>query len=258
MKEQIAPLEIPMQTKYSVFLVLFAVLPVCAAQPRCTDTPVTVTLEFIYTDPHTSASLRSAIYSDGTSLNNPPYVHGVDGVEAVINCSSKDLVLNLSSSSRFLGFNFSGVLWTNNTPSWVGNVALNPFYGKASITVRNIMYGYNPLSDYDFTTRFGSMMPGPDKKTYYPRMVNPSSQAITTTPEASANYPAAPFNTSFVNVHHTANPESWIIYADAAVMGSTTSGAEATHVLSLLESSKNTYVNRGQFRMPFYLVVKRK
>jgi hypothetical protein len=251
-------MEIPMQTKYSVFLALLAVLPVCAAQPRCTDTPVTVTLEFNYTDRHTSAPLRSAIYSDGTSLNNPPYVHAVDGVEAVINCTSNDLVLDLSSSSRFLGFNFTDVLWTNNTPSWVGNGTLNPFYSKASLTVRNIMYGYNPLGDYEFTTRLGSMMPGPDKKAYYPRMVNPSSQATTKTPEASANYPAAPFNTSLVTVHHTANPESWIIYADAAVMGTTTSGAEATHVLSLLEISKNSYVNRGQFRMPFYLVVKRK
>ena len=235
---------------------IFAVMAV-AAQP-CSNTPVSITFSFAYADPQTGGSLRSAIYSDGTSLNNPAYVDGTQSVSAVINCSSGDLVLDLSKSTRSLGFDFTNVLWTNNTPAWVANAMQDPFYSKPHLTIRNLMYLYSPTLDYTYTTRLGSQMTGPDGKTYYPRMVNPSAQAETSAPESSANPPAAKFYTSLVNVHHTVNPESWIITPDSAVMGQTGTGSNATQVLSLLAIVKNSYVNVGQFSTPFYIVVTKK
>ncbi|MEP6601408.1 MAG: hypothetical protein ABJB49_06300 [Nitrospirota bacterium] len=243
------------------FVTISAALPAVSA-PACTNTPLSLTFNFAYTDPQNGTAYHSAIYSDGTSENNPPYVDGTQGVSAIINCTSNDLVLSLSSATRKLGFNYTNVLWTNNTPAWVTNALQDPFYSKAGLTIRNLMYAYNQVGDYTFTTRLGSPMPAPDGKTYYPRMVNPSAQAYTSTPEPSANYPDAAFTTSLVQVHHTAaSPgiaESWIIYPDSAVMGISGSGAPATQVLSLLQSAKNSYVNVGQFSMPFYILVTRK
>jgi hypothetical protein len=256
-EEATASKENPVKHITLTLISLLAALP-AAARP-CSNIPVSLTFSFSYVDPQTGAALSSAIFSDGTALNNAPYVDGQDGVSAQILCSDTDIVLNLASSRRTIGFDFTNMLWANSaTPSFVTNATQNPFYSKANLTIRNVMYNYSQSLDYTFTTRLGSYMPAPDHNTYFPRMLNPFSEAFTAPPDPSVNTPVAAFDTSLVVIHHTANPESWIIYPDSALKGITATGADATRVLSLLQDAKKGFTNVGQFSMPFFIVVKRK
>lgn len=180
-----------------------------------------------------------------TSDNGSTYVHGIDGVSAVIHiCSgSYDAILQTTTSVRKIGVDFSNqVSATPYSPkNWT------TFVGNVGINVRSLLYTYSEFSDYTFSTRMGVDFTGPDKVAYRFRIQNPSTNAFVGL-EPMSNTPQLE---ALVMVHHIpangADPERWEVYPDPA-----------SGIGTLLPTIKGKLQNGGQYSLPFKIVITRK
>jgi hypothetical protein len=215
----------------------------------CKTDPVSVAINPIYTYGGTSAS--SMIYPDTSAA----YTDGVSGVSAIINTScTADLILDLGSSTRTIGFSFQNAVVTNSsTPSWTAT----PFMATADhLVVRNLLYQYSSGAYYQFTTSAVLDFTAPGGALDRVTFANPNAQV----PAAEPNQP---YNTALVVVTHTpADPgtgavESWTITPSNA--NTNPAGTPvATELGTLLLDGKHGYTNAGQFSMPFQFTVSRK
>lgn len=224
---------------------------------NCTNPPLIWSLSFTYGISSATAPQPTAIYSDGnaTAGSNPSYVNGVDGVVGVIQlCSgTNDATLDLSGSTRSIGWNFSQVLAANSyTPAWSGT----SFYDKSFLNIRNVLYtppGFNSTQSYTFTTRMGSQINSKATKTtaFHLRMENPTDQAvIAAPPDPTAN---SPYTDALVIVQHSpataTSPETWVAYPDPT--------SWPPQVGTLIEDLLRGTVNAGEYSMPFKFTITR-
>ena len=215
----------------------------------CKTDAVSVTISPTYSFGGTSTA--SMIYPDGSA----PYVDGISGVSAIINTScTADLIVNLKSSSRTVGFSFQNAAATNSsTPSWT----TTPFMSTADyLVVRNLLYNYSPNVYYQFTTSAAFDFTAPDG--FYDRITfaNPLAQVHVAEPNQ-------PYNTALIVVTHApADPttgavETWTITPSNA--NTNPAGTPVTTQLgTLLLNSKHGYTNGGEFSVPFQFTVTRK
>jgi hypothetical protein len=233
-----------------------AILSASAFGGKCgdVDIPVSFTISPTYADPsNPSMSFSSGILDDGLGA----YVHGQAGVNALIHtCNgSNGTTLETGSGSRYVTWDFRSAVYTNSlTPSWTQSPVRN-----TGFTFANLLYNYSPTTTYSFTTyiqyaRFQSM-------TYGFWMQNPGATAPFNPPEANINDPCI---TSLVKVTHVQvtdhSKETWIVWPDSTP-ASCTSQVSGSHgqVGTLRTPPKHgpTWVNAGQFTVPFYIVIQR-
>ena len=223
------------------------------------DLPLQWTVNPTYVDGLTA----NAITGDGS-----PYVNGQSGVAATIKvCTgTNDAVLMLGSSARVFSVSFAKPLaTTNNTPSWANGVVT----GAGILNINNITFvpaGHTRADEYTFTTRMGSQLPV--KGTWNFRMWNPTTAANSSSNVwvTAAN---TPYTDSLVYAHHcpansaaTTGPcagivrETWFVYADTTGNGtSSQTGLPLTQVGGLMDTSRSSPINGGQFSMPFSFVI---
>jgi len=236
-------------------MTIAAALSASAFARRCSDVdiPVSFTISSIYTDPSGSGSYSSGILSDGGGA----YVHGQQGVEALIHvCNgSNGTTLETRDGSRFVTWDFRNAVHTTSlTPSWTQNPVQN-----TGFTFANLLYNYSPSTTYSFTTyiQFAYFQ----SISYGFSMQNPGATAPFNPPAANTN---APCITSLVNVVH--NPavgtakENWIVWPDSAPT-SCTSPVTGSHsqVGTLRTPPKRgpDWVSAGQFTVPFFITIQR-
>ena len=243
---------------HSKFHIGFAVVllgpALLAANGPCKTTPVSVSISPTYTFGTTTSP--AMIYPDNASA----YVDGANGVSAYINTTcTNDLIVNLNSSSRKVGFSFLNALETNSsTPAFTGT----PFLAQGSyLVISNLMFNYSPNAWYQFSTSASLSFtpPGGSSKS--------QARLIFSNPQANVYVPTGnnqPMTTSLIIVTHSpANPttgaaETWTITPDSTNMNPAGSPA-ATQVGTLdVPASHNTLANAGQFGMPFQFTVTRK
>ena len=201
----------------------------------------------------TSASATTMIYAD----SNAPYVDGQDGASVYINTGcTDDLIVDLNSSTRKVGFSFTAPVYTNSfTPSW----ASTPFYASgAYLTVLNVMLNYNPSAYYTFTTSAALQFTPPGGST------SSQDRAGFCNPQAN-NYTACggnnPNETSLLLVTHypagycpsgagcqpyVGSAETWTIAPE-----------DTNQIGDLLVNSKKELEAAGQFTLPFLFIVTR-
>lgn len=227
---------------------------------RCVDgpdIPVSVLISFMDANGGTAA-----ITSDGTAQNNPPYVNGVGGVDAVIQACSgtNDMTLNTQKSSiRKIGFNFGNLLAnTPNTPAWV--FTSPSFLSQAFINIHDLYDkgACTPATQCTFTTQFSSTLSAPDNKSYNLRFLNPDATTqfgnlAFLSPEL-VNMPSTSWLIHVIHMPAGTNPETWVVYPVADPSAPTGS---LTNVAGLLGSSGKTTVSAGQFSIPFYITITR-
>jgi hypothetical protein len=198
----------------------------------CKTTPVKVTIS------------QSGIYPD----NSGPYVDGQNGVSAFINTTcTNDLILDVTNSTRHVGFDFQNAVATNvNTPSWVP-ASLLP--AGSRFVIGNLMYNYNASLAYQFTTiaNFSFVPPGAKS--------NQSDQICFANPAANVYRvcgDSVPSQTALLTVTHTpatsTTPETWTIATDTSI----------PQIGELLVPVHNSLVNGGEFTIPFQFTVTRK
>jgi hypothetical protein len=246
-----------MKTKLILFLMPAALMvPATVFGGPCATTSVNVTISYNYA--YGGISFASAVYPDSALA----YSDGVNGVRAIINNCSGDLILDLSNSARQVGFSLQNAVSTNNyTPGWTST----PFFAAGGFLVlNNLMLGYNSSGSYSFTTgaELAFTPPGGSSKSqdtlcFHNPMANvtPGCQNV--------NYPD---NTSLLVVQHTpANPatgavETWTINPDNTNMNlSGTPAATQVGALQLPSShGNNGPINGGLFSTPFQFIVTRK
>jgi hypothetical protein len=220
----------------------------------CKTTAVNVAISPTYSY-NGSAAIPAMIYPD----SGEAYVNGVNGVSAIINTScTDDLILDLTNSTRRVGFSFQNAISTN---SYYPDFDPNSFYANgAYLVVNNLMYNYNSTAWYQFTTSAELEFTSPGTKNQdYVCFANRSANIFDAC--AVINQPLA---TSLVVVTHspanvaTGAVETWTITPDNTNMNLPGSPA-ATQVGALaVPLSKNTRDNAGQFSMPFQFTVTRK
>jgi hypothetical protein len=219
----------------------------------CIDTPIQWEIRFLYQDGATA----NAVQGDGLA-----YVNGVSGVDAVIHkCSGTNDATLTTGRLRSVSVSFAALFTNQYTPSWTSGL----ISGNWFLNVRNITYvppGQNRAEEFRFTTRYGSMAPNGSNL----RMLNPTSDAVTTQPELAND----PYLNSLVNVHHCpANSdattglclgrvkETWFVWPDQNLTEDhhSQTGLAKTQVASLLVSVKGKNVAAGEFTVPFYFVI---
>jgi len=215
----------------------------------CKTNPVSVAISPTYSYGGTSTS--SMIYPDSSAA----YTDGISGVSAIINTScTADLIVDLSNSTRTVGFSFQNPVVTNSsTPSWTAT----PFMAKADhLVVRDLLYQYSPNAYYQFTTSAVFDFTAPSGALDRVTFANPNAQV-------PALEPNAPYNTALVVVTHTPADtgtgavETWTITPSNA--NTNPAGTpEATELCTLLLNGKHGLTNAGQFSMPFQFTVTRK
>jgi len=195
------------------------------------------------------------VYPDSGSA----YVDGVSGVGAFINTTcSNDLIINLNSSTRKVGFSLQNAVSTNSaTPAFTST----PFLAQgAYLVVGNLMYNYAANLWYQFTTvaAFGFTPPGgSNNKQDQLTFVNPQANVHVNQGE---NQPL--MNSLIVVTHSPANAatgavETWTITPDNTNMNP--SGTPiATQVGTLELPSAHGNINAGEFMAPFQFIVTRK
>jgi len=232
-------------------LVVISGAALYAGKPGCSPSSVIVTISSKYQDPSTSITYNAAIRSDGLG----DYVDGQAGVTAVIHdCpnGTGDATVNLSTK-RPLTLDFRNVIYSNSsTPSWAGS----PVTGGGFLNIRNVMFNYNSLATYSFTTRFAVQLPVPYAN-YNFRMENPYAVAAFTPNDANANTPCVG---AIVNVVHypatDATKETWVAWPDS-IASNCTAGYSGSQAGTLLYSNTSPMTNVGQFLVPFYITIRR-
>jgi len=245
-----------MKTKLIIFL-LPAVLmaPATVLGGPCATTSVNVTISYNYA--YGGISFASAVYPDSAQA----YSDGVNGVRAIINNCSGDLILDLNNSTRQVGFSFQNSVAKNSyTPGWTSA----PFVASgAYLVVNNLMFSYNANVSYPFTTGAELAFTPPGGTSRSQDTVCFHNPTADVTPGCqNVNYPD---NTSLIVVQHTpANPtmgivETWTINPDNTNMNlSGTPAATQVGTLQLPGSHGSGPINAGQFSMPFQFTVTRK
>ena len=231
-----------MQRQIRYLIGLLAVLSevLTAGQP-CQNTSVSVTISASYV-------------SGGTEVQYAIRPDTQGAYSGQINCNTGDLVLNLNKSTRKVGFWFENVLTGNSyTPSWTNTL----FYANgAYLVIGNINYakagGPNPFTT---TAQFSFTPPG-GSATKQDALCfgNPSAQVY----RHYACVTNVPFRTSLIRVSYsvTGPIETWVISPDDSNMNPNGAPA-ATSVGDLAQPSGSSYINAGQFSMPFQFVVTR-
>src|SRR5215472_3976739 len=152
-------MESTMKTSLIIFLLAFS-SPTVFGQ-GCKNVPISVNVTISYNYTFGGVSFASAVYPDSASA----YSDGVNGVRAFFNSCSGDLILDLYSSTRQVGFSFQNFVSTNSyTPGWIST----PFFtSEAYLVVNNLLYNYNASASYSFTTgaELGFTPPGGSSKT---------------------------------------------------------------------------------------------
>ncbi|HKD04464.1 MAG TPA: hypothetical protein VKB79_01065 [Bryobacteraceae bacterium] len=242
-----------MKTKLIIFLMPAALMaPAILFGGTCATTSVNVTISYNYT--FGGISFASAVYPDSALA----YSDGVNGVRAIINNCSGDLILDLNNSTRQVGFSFQNSVAANgSTPSWTST----PFFASgAYLVVNNLMFNYNASVSHSFTTGAelaftppGGTSKSPDTVCFHNLTADVTGGCL------NVNYPD---NTSLLMVVHTpANSapggvETWTIYPDNTNMNlSGTPAATQVGTLQLPPHGGSRDVNAGQFSMPFQFTV---
>lgn len=203
-----------------------------------------------------AATGATAIFSDGVPPSEPEYVHGVGGVNTVLNvCSgSFDATLSLGGkSTRSLGFQFPPSLTSAPDPA----AGWGRFYSKSvGFNIRNLGYGtVTSNQEFTFTTRMQLMFTAPDRATYQLIWQNPGAEA-----DSRLRFPCSTadcvYADALVRVHHlpatSTTPETWIVWPD-----DTTSPAEVGTLFKQLKGAAG-YQAVGQYRLPFMFTIARK
>jgi hypothetical protein len=241
-----------MKTNLIIFLLAFSSPTVFGQGCKNMAISANVTISPSYT--FGGMSFAGTVYPDKALA----YSDGVNGVRAFINPCSGDLILDLTGSTRQVGFSFQNAVATNGyTPVW----ASTPFAtSEAYLVLNNLMFSYNSSGLYSFTTgaELGFTPPGGSSKSEdYLCFHNPTANV--TGGCQNVNYPD---NTSLLVVQHTpANPatgavETWTVNPDNTNMNlSGTPAATQVGALQLPGSHGNGPINAGQFSMPFQFIV---
>jgi hypothetical protein len=219
-------------------LAVLATIPAHAKGGPCTYIPLNFSIEM--NDPR-------GIYSD----NDTTYVHGVDGVSALLNLCTNDALLQTTTTKRKIGLDFSKQLSsTPYSPKWT------EFAGNVFINVRKLLYPCVPpdgRSDCTFSTRMGVDFTGPDKVGYKFRIQNPTTDAVEEPIPAWTNYP---WTEAKVIVHHIpangSEAEQWEVYPEPA------SSMDPNGIGTLMVAVKNKMQSAGQYSVPFKIVITRK
>jgi hypothetical protein len=218
---------------------LAAISGALTAGPPCQDTNVSITISADYV-------------SNGTALQSGIRPDPQGAYSGQINCNTGDLILNLNNSTRKIGFWFENLVASAaSTPSWTNTL----FYANgAYLVIGNIIYaktgGPNPFTT---TAQFSFTPPGGSaKKQDALCFGNPAAQVY-------RHYACAtnvPYSTSPITVSYSASgtAETWVISPDNSNMNANGVPA-ARQVGDLAQPSGSTYMNAGQFSMPFQFVV---
>lgn len=196
------------------------------------------------------------------TMDNPavPYQHNVDGVSAQFYVSgTRDLVIQLTNSSRYTVFDLSQTTSSINAPNWIST----PQWFRPGM---NILEAYRAkencqpvagIYDCNFVTRMnaGYLNVSGDSATY----------ALLWNPETTNSRPVnSPENTSFVNVNYYKGSNGQEVFTITPLPNCATRSNnftcgenEVKRVIAGLEKTKGRNVSgAGQYEMPFTLVVR--
>jgi hypothetical protein len=215
----------------------------------CATTSINVTISYNYA--FGGVSFASAVYPDSPLA----YSDGVNGVRAIINNCSGDLILDLNNSTRQVGFSFQNAVSMNSdTPVWPSTSFLAT---GAYLVVNNLLYNssgpsFTTGAELAFTPPGGTSR-SPDTICFHNLTANVTGGCLNVN---------SPDNTSLLVVQHTpANPltgavETWTINPDNTNMNlSGTPAATQVGALQLPPHGSSRDVNAGQFSMPFQFTV---
>jgi hypothetical protein len=226
---------------------LGAAILLTAGGPCKTDS-VSVAISPTYSFGGTTAS--STILPDSAAA----YADGLAGVSAIINTScTGDLILNLKSSTRTVGWSFQAPVATNSaTPSWTAGA----FQSAANyLVVSNLMYQYAATTFYSFTTSASFDFTAPDGAYDRVTFTNPLAQV-------HVSGQNRPYNTALVVVTHTpADPTTGVVETFTITPSNANTdpgGTPATDAGTLLLNGKHGYADAGEFSLPFQFTVTRK